>query len=45
MLIATCYHRQTVFSQEPGYILQITAEDFTHAETEAEFQQVMNYPV
>lgn len=42
MLIATCYHRQTVFSQEPGYILQITAEDFTHAETEAEFQQVID---
>lgn len=42
MLIATGYHKQTLFSQEAGYKLQVTAENFKHAKTEMEIQQVIN---
>lgn len=41
MLIATCYHRQTVFSQEPGYKLQVTAEDFKNIKTEEDIRHVI----
>lgn len=41
MLIATCYHRQTVFSQEPGYKLQVTAEDFKNIKTEEDIRYVI----
>lgn len=42
MLVATYYQPQTIFSQEPGYKLQVTAEDFKNVKTKEEVNQVIN---